>query len=312
MQQPALSSDRVIDPVLTEVARGYGGIFAPVANILFPIVPVGQRAGRVVSFGPEDYVLLNTQRAPGAATKRVQYGYTSAAYGLADHSLEALVPIERMQEAAAVPGIDLATLHVRKVQRSMDVERENAAAVLARNPANYAVTNKSAPTGTDKWDNAASDPFDQVNDERAVIRSKVGMYPEDMVVGPKVYDALTVHPAVLDRLGNASIKVATLDQLQLLFKMRITVGMGVYYDTATAAFVDIWGTDVILAVTTPKSLQDMGSPNFGYTYQLSGYPFVEQPYYEENRKSWAYPVTDAYQPQLVGAIGGYLIQGAVS
>jgi hypothetical protein len=312
MPQPSLPSDRVVDPILTTVAQGYGGTFAPVANVLFPIVPVGARGGKIITFGPDDFVVMNTERAAGESTKRVQFGHAGAPFGLADHSLEAGVPIERLQEAKAVPGIDLQTISIRRVQRIMDRERENQAAVLARDASKYQSSNKSAPTGTDKWDDPASDPFQQVQDARLAVRSRIGMMPDVMELPAVVFEKLTVNAAVLARLGNADIKVATLAQLELLFKIRIVIGEEVKFDKASGAFSDIWGKDVILAATTPKSLQDMGSPSFGYTYQLENYPLVEEGYYDNNTKTWYYPTTDAYQAVLTGVNAGFLIVGAVS
>ncbi|RYF71553.1 MAG: hypothetical protein EOO22_12350, partial [Comamonadaceae bacterium] len=116
MAQQSLASARVVDPILSAVARGYLSPAAAVADALFPIVEVGQRAGRILRFGTDDFKLVSTLRAPGSNTKRVQFGYASDPYSLADHSLEGAVPRENMQEAAAVPGIDLASNATKRVQ----------------------------------------------------------------------------------------------------------------------------------------------------------------------------------------------------
>jgi len=123
---------RVVDPILTAVARGYRSPKAAIANVLFPIVTVGQRAGRIIAFGQDDFKLVTTARAPGANTKRVQFGYASDSYALVDHRLEGGVPVEVNDEALAVPGIDLQSNAVRRVQNVMALEREHKAATLAR------------------------------------------------------------------------------------------------------------------------------------------------------------------------------------
>jgi hypothetical protein len=76
------SQARVIDPILSTVARGYKNAEL-VGNLLFPFVPVGQRGGTIITFGREDFRLYNTARAPGAQTKRVQYGHSGAPFALA-------------------------------------------------------------------------------------------------------------------------------------------------------------------------------------------------------------------------------------
>lgn len=315
MPQMTPSQARVIDPILTEVARGYGGNQSAVADVLFPIVPVAQRAGRVISFGADDFKLYTTTRAPGANTRRVQFGYASDTYALADYSLEGAVPVELMQEADAVPGIDLGANAVRSVRNIMSLEREKQAADLALNASNYGGSNKVTLSSNDRWDvynHTDSNPYQDINTGKEAVRGQIGRRPNVLVVGPKVLSALRSHPKILDRLSTATDRPpATLAQLAALFELERVIEGGAVYHNGTA-FVDVWGTYALLAYTTPASLAEMGSPNLGYTYQLNDYPIVEDPYFDRNTKSWYYPVTDARVPVLAGAAAGYLITTAVS
>ena len=310
--QPNLASDRQVDPIISAVARGYGATYAPVANRLFPIVPVAARAGKIIQFGPEDFYLLDTRRAPGQSTGRVQYGYDGGSFALVDHSLEGGVPRERYQDAKAVPGIDLAEMAVRRVQRTLDIERESISGKLARDDTKYGASNKSVVATADKWDDPGADVLGQVADGRSAVRVQVGAKPDLMILPDPVFTKVRRNPNVLASLSNNNMKLATLEQLQELFEMEILVAQSMYYDPATKKFVDIWGTDVVMACTTPKSMQDMGSPAYGYTYQLDGFPEVEEPYYDSNTKTWYYPVSDAYQPVLTGVSSGYLFKGAIN
>lgn len=312
MPQQTTGQARVVDPILTAVARGYRSPKAAVANVLFPIVTVGLRAGRIISFGPDDFKLVSTARAPGANTKRVQFGYASESYSLVDHRLEGAVPNELQEEASNGPGIDLSSNAVRRVQNTMALEREKMAADLARDDAKYAASNKETLSGTSQWSHASSDPFTDIMDAKEAIRAKTGERPNVLTLGPKVLTALRTHAKVLDRLSTASDRPpATLQQLQALFELQqIVEGEAVYHDGTQ--FQDVWGKDAILAYTTPASMQEMGSPSYGYTYQLEGRPMVEEGYEERNSNSWLYPVTDAYQPVLAGATAGFLFKSAVA
>ena len=312
MPQATPGQARVVDPILSAVARGYRSPKAAVANVLFPIVTVGLRAGRIISFGPDDFKLVNTARAPGANTKRIQFGYASENYSLVDYRLEGAVPNELQEEASNGPGIDLSSNAVRRVQNIMALEREKQAADLARNEARYGAGNKETLSGTSQWSDPASDPFTDIMDGKESIRAKIGERPNVLTLGPKVLTALRTHPKVLDRLSTASDRPpATLQQLQALFELQqIVEGEAVYHDGSQ--FQDVWGKDAILAYTTPASMQEMGSPSFGYTYQLEGRPMVEEGYEERNANSWFYPVTDAYQPVLAGATAGFLFKSAVA
>lgn len=312
MNQMNPSQARVIDPILSEVARGYLSQAAAAANVLFPIVPVGQRGGRIITFGPDDFKLVDTRRAPGSNTKRVQISYGSEQFSLVDYGLEGSVPIQMLQEAEAVPGIDLGSGAVRNVQNRMALEREYNAARLARNASNYAASNKVALSGTSKWSNPSSDPFSDIMAAKEAVRAQIGTKPNVMTVAPKVLTALRTHPKVLDRLSTASDRPpASLEQLKRLFELDDIVEAGaVYHDGA--AFKDVWGVDAVLAYTTPKSLQEAGSPSYGYTYRLNGYPVVEEAYFERNPETWFYPVRDVLQPVLVGSSAGFLFQGAAA
>ena len=312
MPQMTPSQARVYDPLVTDVARGYESPDSAVANVLFPIVPVGQRAGTIMVFGKEQFDIVDTRRAPGASTKREQYSYGSDKFSLIDYRMEAMVPFEIQEEAAAVPGLNLIEISIRKVQNKMDLEREYESAVLARDPAKYAVSNKVVLSGTDLWTNAASNPFVVVEVGKEAIRKKIGKRPNVLMLPPVVLSALRIHPMVLDKISTSTDRTpATIAQLQAMFEVaQIVEGAAIY--NGPTGFADVWGNDAILAYVAPKSMQEMGSQSFGYTYQLIGRPLAEEGYPDRNRNSWIVPYTDARAPYLVGANGGFLIQNAVT
>jgi hypothetical protein len=312
MNQMTPGQARVIDPILTEIARGFRSPKAAIANILFPLVTVAQRAGKIISFGPDDFKLVSTVRAPGSNTKRVQFGYASGNYSLVDYRLEAITPWEIQEEAGAVPGIDLVAMSIRKVQNVMALEREKQAADLARDADKYASTNKETLSGTGQWSDPTSDPIGDVFDAKEVIRQQIGERPNVLTLGPKVLTALRNHPKILDRLSNTEDRPpASLAQLAALFEIaQIVEGEAVYHDGTQ--FQDVWGKDAILAYATPASLAEMGSPNYGYTYQLQGRPAVEEGYEDRNANSWVNPVNDARAPALVGASAGFIFKAAAA
>lgn len=309
MPQMTPAQARGQDLELTEVARGYNSPISPVADLLFPFVSTTKRGGKILVFGTDSYKLLNTQRAPGANIKRVQFGYAGDDYALVDHDLEAVVPDEIGQEADSLP-LDLRAMHVNGVQDLMARERENMAAQLATNPANYALSNKAALSGTDMWSDPASDPQRDIMEAREVVRRRIGRRPDALVVSPIARFWLSIHPKITARLpgGNGAdnklIQNATLDDLSRILEVRVVEGDATYHDGSS--FVDIWGNTAVLAFTNPGAAREMGSPNYGYTYRLSGRPSVTEPYYENNQKSWIYGVHDAYKPVLVGADAGFL------
>lgn len=316
MSQLNLSQARVIDPVLTTVAQGYKQADL-VGGALFPQVPVGLRAGKIITFGKEDFMLYNTRRAPGENTKRVQFGFASGQYSLEDHSLEGAVPIENYQEGMAPEKgftVDHYKIAINKVSRIMALRLEKAQADLATTAGNYGSSNKTTLSGTSQWSDfsGTSNPVSDVETGKEAVRAATGMRPNTLVMGAKVFAKVKQHPVVRDYIKFTSREVATPEILAELFGVaRVLVGDAIYASDA-GVFSDVWGKAVVLAYTDLASLADMGTPTYGYTYNLGGYPIVEQPYFDRNAKSFFVPVTRAEAPVIAGATAGYLISAAVA
>jgi hypothetical protein len=313
MLQMTPGQARVIDPILSTVSQGYQNAEF-VGSALFPVVPVDQRGGKIISFGKEDFQLYNTGRAPGANTKRVQFGHSAGNFALEQHALEGLVPFEIMQEADQVPGIDLAKVAVMKTQNIIALRTEKAQADLATTAANYAASNKLTLAGTSQWSDysGVSNPSKNISDAIEVVRSKVGKRANTVVIGAAVFAALKNHPQIIDRIKYTGRDVVTADLLASLWNVkRVLVGDAVTADDA-GTFSDLWGKFVVVAYTEVGSLADMGLPSYGYTYRLRGNPAVELPYQDRSAKSWIYPVTDELSPVIAGALAGYLYSAVVA
>lgn len=317
MSQLTTQQARIINPVLSTVAQGYRQLDL-VGNNLFPQVPVPMRAGQIITFGKEDFMLYASQRAPGENTKRVSFGYAAGTFALVDYSLEGQLPIEIYQEAEASANgfsIDLAALTINKVSSIMALRLEYAQATLARTLANYGANNKVTLSGTSQWSDysGVSSPIANIETAKEAIRQQTGKRPNLMIMGPQVLAKLRAHPLIIDRLKYTTRDVATPEILAALFGVQqVLIGEAIYSNDAGTAFTDVWGKDVVLAYTEMSGLAGMGTPTYGYTYNLGGYPIVEQPYYDRNSKSWFFPVTRAEAPVIAGASAGYLIQNAVA
>ncbi len=302
----SISQVRVIDPVLTEIAQGYRHA-EHVGHALFPRVPVWVSGGQVLEFGRESFKLYQARRAPGSATKRIQFGYLGKSFALVQDALEGQVPREYLRDAARVPGVDLSRRSVNGVLRALSLTLENDQAQLATNAANYDADHKVTLSGTDQWSDGSSDPVATIDTGKEAIRSSVGIYPNTLLLSARAFNALKEHPKVLERFKYTSRDSITPEMIAALWDLeKVTVGKAVAFDDA-GGVIDIWGNNAILAYvpTTPSGMED---PSFGYTYTMQNYPLVEKPYYENNAKSWVYPVTYERLPVLTGILSGYLIQ----
>lgn len=313
MPQMTPTAARVIDPVLSSVAQGYKNSEFVGAS-LFPNVAVPLRGGNIITFGKEDFMLYSTGRAPGENTKRVQFGSTAGAYALVDYGLEGSLPIEVMQEGQNGPGIDYASMAINKAQAIMALRLEKSQADLARTAGNYGASNKVTLTSTAQWSDftGTSQPIQNIETAKEAVRAATGKRPNTVVMGAQVMAKLRQHPIIVDRMKYTGRDVATTEILASLFGVqRVLVGDAIYASDA-GVFADVWGKDVVVAYTELASLADYGTPSYGYTYNLNGYPLAEEPYYDRSSKSWIYPVTRAEAPVIAAATAGYLITNAVA
>ncbi len=65
-----LSNKRIVDPVLTEISRGYTNA-ALIGTNLFPVVSVTKEAGKIPQFNKEAFKIYNTERAIRAKSNRI-------------------------------------------------------------------------------------------------------------------------------------------------------------------------------------------------------------------------------------------------
>lgn len=300
------SAVRVINPILTTHVQGYkqAGL---VGGVLFPRVPVEVSGGQILEFGKESFQLYNARRAPGAGTKRIQFGYLGKPFALLNDALEAPVPREYLRDASKVPGIDLGTRAVNLVMRSLLLGLEVGQAALALDAARYDANHKVALAGADKWSDAGSDPSAQIEDYRNAVRASTGVYPNVLLLSAQAFSALRTNQKIKDQFKYTSPDSITAEMLAKYFNLeRVAVGEAVTADDA-GAFSDVWGNNAVLAYV-PQNPTGMEEPSYGYTYTMQGHPLVEDAYYDNNAKSWIYGVGFERAPVLSGIAAGFLIQ----
>ena len=303
-----------IDPVLSDIARGYQNADM-VGMTLFPEALVNQRGGQIISFGKEAFSVYNAVRTPGEDLLRIGFEFGSETFRLEQHALEAQVPIELMEEAEQVPGVDMATAAIAMVQNSTALWVEKTQADLATNPSKYDASHKlTTLSGSALFSEALnSNPLGAIAAGREAIRASVGRYPNVCVMGARVFAALSVHAQLLDRIRYTGRDNITEEVLARLFGVETLRSGGAIYQTDNAGTVaDIWGTSLILAYVGKKGVKSLGTPSYGYTYRLNRHPLVEKPYYDGDKRSWVYQVVDELRPVISCQEAAYLINPAVA
>lgn len=299
-----LQDKRIVDPVLTNIARGYSNA-SFIALSLFPLVPVEKEAGKIPQFNKEAFKIYNTERAIRAKSNRISpEGRTPIDFTLTEHDLEYPMDYRETQE-------DIFPLKIHAAQVTTDgisLRHEKICADLVQDLANFPSGNKVTLSSSDKFDNASSNPFTVFETAKEAIRSKIAKRPNVCVLGASSYKSLKNHPAIVDRIKFTQHAVITPELLKNLLDFdELYVGDAVYASDS-GSFSDIWSDNVILAYV-PKQSQDTPrsfyEPAFAYTLQKNGYPLVDS--YVENGKVTLVRNTNIFTAKIVGSDAGYLI-----
>lgn len=304
-----LGEINIVDPVLSTMARGYKNARF-IGNELFPMVPVNSRAFKRIEFNAEHFVLEDTQRAYGTNIPRSDIGYRGLPVELEQHARKAFAPVEHVDQAMTVPGIDLMARKVASVQSKIGLSLEVAQANLSRNLALYPVENKIVLAGAAKFTHPDSDPLAIVEDGKEASRAKTAMRPNTGVMGPSVLKACRKNESIRAHFKLTTSRTVTMDMLREYFALEnLFVGDAVM--RAGGVMQDVWGDDFILAYVPPPAERDMEVAAYGWTYQLRGHPIVTPTAWEKDNRSWESDVIDEWTPQMVGPDAGYLIKAAV-
>lgn len=299
-----LKKKRVVDQVLTNIARGYRNA-SHVALSLFPLVTVSKEGGKIPEFTKESFKIYNTERAIRAKSNRINpENRNEIEYVLTEHDLE--YPIDYREQAE---DIFPSRIHATTVVTDgISLRLEKLAADVVQDLATYPTGNKVTLAAGDKFTNTSSNPFTVFEAAKEAIRSKIAQRPNVCVIGASAYSALKEHPAVLDRIKYTQSAVITKELLkQLLDFDDLYIGDSVYADDSDV-FKDIWSDNVIIAYVPkinsniPRSFYE---PAFGYTLRKKMNPVVDT--YTEGGKVEIIRNTDIFVSKVVGSDAGYLI-----
>lgn len=297
-----LSKLRIVDPVLTSIARGYRNA-QHVGESLFPVAEMDKEAGIIPLFGKEAFVLWETERAVRAASNVMNPDdINTLDVVLREHDLA--YPVDYREKAESM--FDAESRAAKRVKDAIDLRREYACAQLAQNPSNYLTGGKVALSGSSQWSANGGDPIAVVETGKEVIRSRIGIRPNTIVMGASAYASLKFHTKLQAALGSQERKLITIEHLKALFGVQdILIGEAL---GGTKTTTDIWGDNLVLAYVAKPGAgsADYEEPSFGYTLRRKGMPETDK-YPGEGGKVQFVRNTDIYKPVIVGPDAGYLI-----
>jgi len=248
----------VTDVMLQRYARLLGpslGTF--IADDIFPAVDVPTKTGQFydvdggfASKSPgHGMVIADGQDSPLRISTSISKvtGWDVNANGLG-------VQLSKTSEAyAAGNGLNLRQANVAILARECAILRERQAADLAFDSSTTFSGKTTSLSGSDQWDNAASDPISIGQTARDTIIQASGEAPNMAIMGYEVYKALRQHPLILEFLSRTQNRVGILtndDIARALDVETVFVGKAVANRSpegrgATNTYV--WGKSVLFA-----------------------------------------------------------------
>lgn len=302
---------------LTTLATGYkpSGL---IGEEVFPVVKSVTKGGKIPVFGKDAFKVYETLRARGAHSNRAGMSPDSwITFFCEEHDLAIPLDQRELNELNNLPGdaalkalFNLQDRQRRRVQWNLKLELEKVVADQVQSSASYNDSNVLALTSSDCWSETGSDPVGAIEDAREVIRGKIGVYPNTLIMGADTYACLKFHAAYTDKMKLTNDKVVRPDLIAQMHDLkRVIIGLSMGLNTSEA-FYDLWSDNAILCYIPDTKTPDIDEPAFGYTikpgFSATPYPYVDI-FTEEGGKIVNVRCTDMYDTLIVNKDAGYLI-----
>jgi hypothetical protein len=252
-----LPQDRMLSNVAIE--------FQPVgliADQVLDVIPVNFETAGYYIFDDTNFNIPEAKRAPRAVYKEIEFGVTSDTYRAEEYGLEARIDDRERRNAPGALDPDIGK--TRRLTNGVLLNRERRVANLVTNTAN--VTQNTTLTGAAQWSDPTSDPAVTARLARKTIRTSTGVLPNQLTMGWEVYEALRIHPKVIDYMDGG--RAGESDLAEYFEVERVVVAKAIY-NTAkegqAATLTDLWGRDALFHFRSPVVAAD--EPSFGYQFE---------------------------------------------
>ncbi len=301
-----LEKNRVVDPVLTNIARGYVNA-AFIGTRLMPVVRIEKEAGKIPQWGKESFKIYNTLRAIRANSNRiVPEARSSIPFDMDEHDLEYPVDYREYQE-------DVFNLrdHARRVaQDGVLLKQEKMIADVVTNATSYEDTNKEQLTGNDQLNTTTSDPESVIGDAKEACRNRIAVEPNTLVLGANVFKVLKRHAKLKELIKYSMKGIVTADLMKEIFDAdQLLVGKAVY-SSDDGVFGPVWDNIIIWAYVARNETPNQYEPSFGYTLAKRNAALVDS-YTENGGKIEVMRYTDIFDAKIVGSEAGYLVYDCI-
>lgn len=299
---------QIVDPVLTSIARGYLKQKTMLWSELLPVITVDKEVGKIRTFGKDYYRIYNSRRAL-QADSNVGEGTVKSKISYELEERDISLPIDYRERAESPDNLEAEYTELAMQNLMNGVEDE--VATMMQTSGSYASGNAEALGSGDKFSNTSSKPVEVIGDGKSVIRGKIGIDPNLLVLSEDSYKALQNHPDLVDRIKYSQTGVLNMDLMKQFFDVEnIIVAKSIKTDD-TDNFVDLYNACAILLYVAPAGARSEANPSFGYTLQKKGQP-VSDTWTNPNKKVDYVRATLIQKPYILSPEAGFLFTATVA
>jgi hypothetical protein len=296
------------DAILSNVSTQYQNGSA-IADFVFPRVKVAKESDKYYKY-TRNFRIPNTYRAMSSESKKIDWNVTTDTYFCEEYALHDDIH-DRLRRNVDNP-LDLDIDTTENLTNALMLDREKRVADIAFSTGS--VTNNSALTGSDRWDDyAGSDPLGDLEDIMLSVKAASGVRPNAIVMGEQVMSKMRNHPDLLERIKYTQKGVVTEDLLSSLLpgSPRVLVG-DLMVDSSqegdTESLGYIWGKKVLVAYVAPSP----GLRSISLGFQFYSQDRGVKKWREDRIDSDRIQVAEVGDEKLVSADCGYLLDTVVS
>jgi hypothetical protein len=283
-----------------------------VGQQVFAPMSVDKDAGAFYKWGARSFLTReDVLRAEGGKYTRSNPSLSQVTFSTFERGHEAPLDDDVKNNADSQLALDKEFSGYATSKVALQFEKD--AATLAQTSGSYASGHTVTLSGTNQWsDLTNSNPIGNVETGKETIRSKIGRYPDTIVMNAAVRSKLVQHSQIISRLTNVQrtgtgdisdsllASIFGVNRILVANPIEITSAEGV-----TDTYADLWNDSVALVVTDEAKQRGR---NFGMTWSRYGVGvWTTDTYRDEPIRSTVYRTRAKYDQDVVSSISGYLI-----
>jgi hypothetical protein len=306
------------DKIMTGFTLGYETqeyIADLVLPELGPSKGVNERSGKYFVFGPEQFRVLTTLRAPSAQSKRVDYAMSKDEYYANQYLRESAIDdIERMETD---PPLSRERDLIFLLTEGHLLEKEIRVANFVINGGGITATSDfgGSDLGAPWNDHSGATPIDDAKFVKGIMRTAGGRTPNTAVMSQEVFDELQMCeqiieslPMTTERFRATPEQVARALQIDRLIVGKVQYNVAAEDAAATLTLGPVWGTTVLFAYIN----QNPGMRSRSLGYQFAWIPRRgARPYRSNETNSDVFGIEECVGEKICAPDCGFLATDAI-